>query len=121
MQSGLIVFAHGARDPAWAEPFEAIVERVRAMSPETPVRLAFLELMQPDLETAVGELVAGGADSIRVVPIFFGQGWHIRRDLPQRIVGLRVRHPHVAFDTAPPVGESRTVLDAIARYCLGDG
>ena len=120
MQSGLILFAHGARDPAWAQPFEAIVNRVRALSPETPVRLAYLELMQPDLDTAVGELVAGGVESIRVVPVFFGQGGHVRRDLPARIVALRVRHPHVAFDTASPVGEARTVLDAIARYCLGE-
>jgi sirohydrochlorin cobaltochelatase len=119
MQQGLILFAHGARDPAWAQPFEAIVERVRALSPDTPVRLAFLELMQPDLETAVGELVASGIESIRVVPAFFGQGGHVRRDLPGRIAALRVRHPHIAFDTAPPVGEARTVLDAIAHYCLG--
>jgi len=118
MASALIVFAHGARDPAWAQPFEAIVERVRALSPGTPVRLAYLELMQPDLETAAGELAASGVEAIRVVPVFFGQGGHVRRDLPARIDALRARHPHVAFETAPPVGEARTVLDAIARYCL---
>ena len=120
MQSGLILFAHGARDPAWVQPFEAIAARVRALSPETPVRLAFLELMEPDLDAAASELIASGVDSIRVVPVFFGQGGHVRRDLPGRVAALRIRHPQVAFDTAPPVGESRTVLDAIARFCLGE-
>ena len=29
MPHGLILFAHGARDPRWAEPFEAVAARVR--------------------------------------------------------------------------------------------
>ena len=52
MARGLILFAHGARDPLWAEPFESLVDRVRTLTPATPVRLAFLELMQPDLDGA---------------------------------------------------------------------
>jgi sirohydrochlorin cobaltochelatase len=118
MRHGLILLAHGARDPLWAEPFEALAERVRALAPQTPVRVAFLELMQPDLETAAGELIASGVERVRVIPVFFGQGAHVRRDLPQRIGRLRSRHPRIAFESAPPVGEERTVLDALARYCV---
>src|SRR5215475_7276893 len=118
MRRGLILFAHGARDPVWAEPFEALAERVRALRPETPVLLAFLELMQPDLETAAAELIARGVEGICVVPVFFGQGGHVRRDLPERLARLRARHPGMAFEAAPPVGEDRTVLDALARYCV---
>jgi sirohydrochlorin cobaltochelatase len=118
MGRALILFAHGARDPVWAEPFEALAARVRALSPETPVRLAFLELMQPDLETAAAELVAGGVQAIRIVPIFFGQGGHVRRDLPARIAALRARYAGVSFESAAPAGEDRTVLDALARYCV---
>ena len=51
MSNGLILFAHGARDPRWAEPFEAIAAAVRARAPSVDVRLAFLELMAPDLPT----------------------------------------------------------------------
>ena len=61
---GLILFAHGARDPRWAIPFEAVAERVRAARPGVPVRLAFLEFMAPNLpEYAVlfhGVVMAGG-------------------------------------------------------------
>ena len=116
----LILFAHGARDPAWAEPFHELLARVRALAPQTPARLAFLELMQPDLETAASALIAEGADAIRIVPVFFGQGGHVRRDLPQRLAGLRERHPDVKFASVPPAGEDPAVLDALARYCLSD-
>ena len=29
----IVLFAHGARDPRWAEPFEAIAARIRAAAP----------------------------------------------------------------------------------------
>src|SRR5258708_28057518 len=118
MARGLILFAHGARDPQWAEPFEAVVARVRALTPTTPVRLAFLELMQPDLDAAAADLVAVGVDTIRIVPIFFGQGGHLRRDLPARVEVLRAKHVETVFECAQPAGEDSAVLDAIARFCV---
>jgi sirohydrochlorin cobaltochelatase len=118
MKRALVLFAHGAREAAWAEPFEAIAARVRALSPNTSVRLAFLELMEPDLDRAVAEIVAGGAETVRIVPIFFGQGGHLRRDLPALVAALRGKHPGILFECAPPVGEDNGVLDAIAAYCL---
>jgi sirohydrochlorin cobaltochelatase len=34
---GLLLFAHGARDPNWARPFEAVLRMVREREPDTPV------------------------------------------------------------------------------------
>jgi sirohydrochlorin cobaltochelatase len=116
----LILLAHGARDPRWAEPFGELLARVRALAPGTRARLAFLELMQPDLETAARALIAEGADAIHIVPVFFGQGGHVRRDLPDRLAALRHRHPGVAFACSKPAGEDSDVLDALALYCLRD-
>jgi sirohydrochlorin cobaltochelatase len=117
MARGLILLAHGARDPGWAEPFERLAARVRRIAPGHEVRLAFLELMQPDLGEATANLLAGGATEISIVPIFFGQGGHIRRDLPVLVEKLRTAHPAVQIDLAQPAGEDDGVLDAIAAYC----
>jgi sirohydrochlorin cobaltochelatase len=124
MSRALILFAHGARDASWAEPFEQLAAKVRAVTPGHQVRLAFLELMHPDLAEAAAELVRRGATAISVVPIFLGSGGHIRRDLPTLIQELRARHPGVEFNCATPAGENGAVLDAIAAYCasqLPDG
>jgi len=118
MRRGLILFAHGARDPGWAEPFEALRARVTNLAPTTPARLAFLELMQPDLQDATADLVAAGVDTIRIVPIFLGQGGHLRRDLPERINNLRTKYPQVEFVCTLPAGEDGAVLDAIADFCV---
>src|SRR5215471_1216248 len=115
---GLILFAHGSREAVWAEPFERLAQRVRAAAPGQPVRLAFLELMHPDLEEAVAELSERRVGEICVVPIFLGQGGHLRRDLTRMIEDLRARHPGVKIECAKPAGEEERVLDAIAEYCV---
>jgi sirohydrochlorin cobaltochelatase len=118
MHQGLILLAHGARDPRWREPFEHLAARVRAKRPDLQVRLAFLGLMEPDLETAGEELVATGCDAVLVVPIFLGQGGHVRDDVPALVESLRTRHSGVVVTQSPAAGEDRGVLDALASFCV---
>ena len=120
---GLVLFAHGARDVRWREPFERLAEKVRAArgADAGAVLLAFLELMEPDLPTAVGDLVSDGCSVVTVVPVFFGQGGHVRRDLPEVIERCRGMYPAVEIRCAVAVGEDEGVLDAVAGYCLRQG
>jgi sirohydrochlorin cobaltochelatase len=115
---GIVLFAHGARDPEWARPFEAIRDRIRAARAECPISLAYLELMQPDLETAIDNVLAEGASAITVVPLFMAQGGHLKQDLPRILDAIRARHPRVAIALAPPVGDVPELLDAIAAWVL---
>lgn len=117
-RQALILFAHGARDPAWAAPFERLRAMCQAAMPGVGVRLAFLELMQPDLASAAAEEVAAGATRLTVVPVFLGQGGHVRRDLPRLLDTLRLAHPAVQIAATPAAGEDEAVLQAIAAYCL---
>ncbi|MEY4747893.1 MAG: hypothetical protein RIQ60_107 [Pseudomonadota bacterium] len=114
MPDAIVLFAHGARDPAWAQPFHAIAEHMRERDPATPVTLAFLELMQPSLGDAVAALVAQGAGSVRVVPLFLGAGGHVRRDLPELLASIRAAHPGLTLDATPAIGESEAITRAIA-------
>ena len=115
---GLILFAHGARDARWAEPFERLRELVQRRLGDAHVALAFLELMEPDLDRATDALVTDGCTSITIVPIFFGQGSHLRRDLPLLVEKLQARVPAIVIAVADAVGEDDAVLDAIAGYCV---
>ena len=120
MKMAIILFGHGSRDPHWIQPFERLASRVRERSGKVEVRLAFLELMRPDLGAAAAELIATGVDSIRVVPVFIGEGDHVRTDLPVLIEQVRRQYPAVRLECAPAVGEDDDVLDALAGYCLRD-
>ena len=64
----VVLFAHGSRDPLWSRPIEAIAARMAALEPGVPVRCAYLELMQPDLASAVRALAETGAQHIRILP-----------------------------------------------------
>jgi sirohydrochlorin cobaltochelatase len=113
---GIVLFAHGARDPGWARPFEEIRERVRASRPEYPIALAYLELMSPTLEEAIDAVVEEGALAVTVYPLFMAQGGHLKQDLPRILEAIRARHPHVPIGLEPPIGEVPEILDAIAAW-----
>ena len=114
----LVLFAHGARDARWREPFDRLRERLAAQQPDVDTRLAFLELMTPDLPGTIDELAAAGTQSITIVPVFFGQGGHLRRDLPALVAQCVQAHPTLSIRCANAVGEDDAVLDAIAGYCV---
>ena len=118
MPAGLVLFAHGARDARWAEPFERLRERVARAAPDARVVLAFLEFMRPDLDAAVADLSAAGCRDISLVPVFLGQGGHLRDDLPNLLRRVAARHPECRIRLAVAAGEDDAVLDAIAAYCL---
>lgn len=115
MTQGIILFAHGAADPRWAAPFEAVAERVRTLSPGSAVRLSYLERMAPDLPTAGAELAAAGCSAVTVLPLFLGTGGHVRRDLPLLIDALRAAHPQVGWTLEPAAGEHALVAEALAQ------
>ena len=115
---GLILFAHGARDPRWAEPFEQVAARVCALKPGVRVSLAYLELMAPDLEAAGQALVEAGCHEVAVLPLFLGAGGHVRKDLPERLARLRAAHPAVRWALQPAAGESHRLIEALAQVAI---
>ena len=121
MTHAILLFAHGARDPEWALPFERLRAAVKMRLPGTWVEIAYLELMQPDLSAAVDRLVDEGVVNIDIVPAFMAQGAHLKRDLPALIAAAQARHPQVVFNLQPALGEIQTVLDAMATHIAQRG
>jgi sirohydrochlorin cobaltochelatase len=70
------------------------------------------------LHAAVEAHVAQGANNILVVPLFFGQGGHLKEDLPKLIALARARHPEVSLQITPAAGEVDDVVQLLARWVL---
>lgn len=117
---GVVLFAHGARDARWAEPFERLRTRIEARRPDLAVALAFLESMEPDLAGAVRALADRGVARIRIVPLFFGRGGHLRDDFPHHVARAQAAAPSVTLDVAPAAGEDPAVIEALADFALAD-
>jgi sirohydrochlorin cobaltochelatase len=118
MTQAIVLFAHGARDTRWAEPFEAVAARVRAAAPGCPVVLAFLELMAPSLDEAVERLVAAGATRIDVVPLFLGTAATCARTCRRSSTRCAARIPAVAIRLHAAIGEHPEVVEAMARAAV---
>ena len=114
----VILFAHGARDPRWADPFLRVAERVRANAPDLPVELAYLEHLPPDLDEAARRLAQRGAKAIRVVPLFFGRGGHLRVEVPRLVAAAAAAVPGVAIELALPAGDDDAVIEALAAFSV---
>lgn len=114
--NGIVMLAHGSRDPQWVAPFELVRAKVESRRPECCVSLAYLEHSRPDFQTAVDDLIARGATFVRVVPLFLGSGGHVRGDVPQLVERAMLKHPSLKLQVEPFIGDADAVLEAIADY-----
>ena len=112
---GIVLFAHGSRDPLWRAPIEAVEAHIRAHHPGVAVRCAYLELTTPDLSQAVEDLVDQGATAVTIVPMFLGTGKHAREDLPVLVAELRARHPRVQVHVQAAIGEDPRMTALMAH------
>jgi sirohydrochlorin ferrochelatase len=101
--TGIIVFAHGSRVESANEAVRAVArDVVRAASCERVIA-AFLELGQPDLESAAAQLAQAGVERLVILPYFLTLGLHMERDLPLLVGRIRENHKHLRVDVAPPL------------------
>lgn len=118
MTTGIILFAHGSRDPLWRLPIEAVAAQISQRQHGTLVRCAYLELCLPSLPDAAIDLIAAGAHKIKVFPLFLGVGKHAREDLPLLISEIRAAHPDLIVELLPTAGESDRLISLMADIAL---
>ncbi|KXB32453.1 cobalamin biosynthesis protein CbiX [Dechloromonas denitrificans] len=118
MKTALILFAHGARDPEWANPMRRVQAVVRQRVADMPVELAFLEFMTPTLTDCATALVEGGARKVVVMPMFIARGGHLKNEVPVMIETLRSTYPEVEFLLGGAIGENEIVVQAMADAAL---
>ena len=87
--STLVLTAHGSRDPRSGANARALADRLTLMRPDLDVRLAFLELNEPNFTDVLAEL----PDSRRAVvaPLLLASAYHARLDIPKQIARAGAR------------------------------
>lgn len=118
MKTALILFAHGARDPEWANPMRRVQAVVREQVAGVPVELAFLEFMSPNLPDCAAQLIAQGAEKVVILPMFIARGGHLKKEVPEMLAVLRCTYPNVEFSLGGAIGEHDTVVQAMASAAL---
>ncbi len=114
MTRGIVLFAHGSRDPLWHRPMQAVAAQILQTHSGVAVECAYLELSPPDLPTVCARLVERGIRTITIVPMFLGVGKHAREDLPVLVTALREAHPQIDFELQGAVGEDLRLIALLA-------
>ncbi len=117
MKRGLLLVAHGARNPAWAAPFERLRERLQDEQPDRAVALSYLELMQPTPAQALQQLAETGVERVEVLPMFLGGAGHVQRDLAPLLEAARASLG-IEIQVHAALGEQAHMLDAMTQLCL---
>jgi sirohydrochlorin ferrochelatase len=123
-QPALFIVGHGTRDATGVAEFHRFVDMVRAEARDIHVRGGFIELAEPDLDTAIDDLVASGAGGggVVAVPLFLLGAGHMKNDGPGALARARQRHPELPMSYGRELGVHPTVLavaEARAREAMG--
>lgn len=114
-----ILFAHGAPDARWGQPFFHMRDELRARLGASHVGLAFMEYAKPTLSDAVEEAYALGARRFLLVPVFLSGGGHVLKDLPGLIANVKAEHADIDLVVSGAIGEEPEVrqgmMNAVAR------
>lgn len=81
--AGLLLVAHGSRDPAAAPVALEVAAAVAEKLSGVRVEAAFLELARPDPEAALSALAGSGVRHVLVQPFLLGNAYHSKVDLPE--------------------------------------
>lgn len=116
IRTGLILFAHGSRNPHWRKPFDRLLRDINRRGDCVAV-LAFGEFIAPGVTEAAHRLAAQGITRAVIVPLFLGGGLHVRSDVPKLAAQARAA-TGIKLRVARTIGEDSGVLRAMADYCM---
>ncbi|MFC4766363.1 sirohydrochlorin chelatase [Effusibacillus consociatus] len=113
MKTGVVLVAHGSREPSANEELVRIAELLNQDPDYQIVQPAYLELAEPDIPTGIDLCVKKGADRVIVVPYFLLAGSHVREDLPRLVADASARHPGIPIRLVESLGYHPVLTDIV--------
>src|SRR6266404_2040161 len=106
----LLLVGHGSRSPKGVAAYWDFAAVLKDRAGDLRLGCGFIELAEPDLDTAIDELVGAGATSVVAVPLVLLGAGHLKSDGPAALARGRRRHPGVSFTYGRDLGIHPGVL-----------
>lgn len=113
MNRGLLLVAHGSRDPQAAPVAQEAATAVGARVPGLVTSAAFIELSAPSPSEALDRLGRQGVDDVVVQPFLLSHAYHSKVDLPA--IADLVRERGWAARLSAVLGPDDLLVDALVR------
>lgn len=114
-QSAILLIAHGSRHEEANRDTRLLAEELARREPAFIAMAAFLEIAEPDIDSAALQCVERGARRIILLPHFLSAGVHVQRDLQEAQHRLTGRHPEVEFRLADPIGRHALLIEILSE------
>jgi sirohydrochlorin ferrochelatase len=111
----VLLIAHGSRQPEANADLSHLADELRGTGRFGHVEPAYLELAQPDIDTAAANCVRPDIRRVILLPYFLSAGVHVRRDLTAARERLAARFPAVEFVLAEPLGPHPLLADIVLQ------
>jgi len=123
-RTALLMMAHGTPFPQANTPLYEIARQANEQLDYGMAQVAFLDCNEPNIPTAVNQLVAQGMECIVAMPYFLQFGRHVREDLPRLTAEARqhyrnlrlIQTHHLDYD----LGLADAIRESIERKRAND-
>jgi len=117
-KKAVLIIAHGSKVKETNDITMAYMDALRAKSPETVFASCYLQLMAPDLKSAIDALYTDGIRHIKAFPFFLFNGNHIKEDIPMELDTIRSDYSDLTIDFLPNIGFDDKLVDVILERVL---
>lgn len=97
-----IILNHGSKNEKSNKQFKRLVSKFN--KPDELIYGAFLEYGEPKFEKLVKNILNNNIIDITIFPLFLFGGYHVREDIPERIIKLKDQYPELNFILMEPLG-----------------
>lgn len=112
--SSLLVMVHGSPKPESNEDMFRVVEMIRAREIYREIAVGFMECNEPDIPTAIAQIVENGASSIVAVPFFLHAGTHVADDLPSVLEAAQEKYLETEFLLGDYLGAQPPITEVLS-------
>lgn len=103
-QPAVLLIGHGTRLADGVAEFHTLADQLRQALPDRNCLAGFLELVEPDLPTALEHLRQQGHRHIVALPALLMAAGHIKNDIPVILRNFETEHPEVRITFGADLG-----------------
>ncbi|MCP3030019.1 uroporphyrinogen-III synthase [Halobacillus sp. A1] len=112
MQAVLYV-SHGTRYERGKQEAIDFLKSIQSYVNAPLQEICFLEIVSPNIEEGIHELVNKGATSVAVIPVLLLKAGHALSDIPIELEKVQKKYPQLTLTYGEPLGVQERIIDAV--------
>lgn len=111
----ILIVAHGSKVKETNLTMDLYMEALRDYAGDMILEKAYLQLMEPSVETAIESLYEKGIKELVVFPFFLFKGNHILEDIPAVLEAQKMRYHDLSIQFLDNIGFDENIVKMIAK------